>query len=143
MPRSLRVLALAAALALSSAAGAADRSAVIYKHPQCGCCTGHADYLRDNGYAVRVVETENIDQVKRMAGIPEALASCHTTMIDGYVVEGHVPVGAIDRLLAQKPPVKGISLPGMPLGSPGMDGAKEGPFTVYTIEASPRVFAVE
>lgn len=139
---------LAAALALgavvlSGNVAAAERQATIYKHPQCGCCTGHGDYLKNHGFDVKIVATEAIDQVKNMAGIPDSLHSCHTTMIDGYVVEGHVPAPVIDKLLSERPKIKGIALPGMPQGSPGMSGDKEGPFTVYTIETSPQVFAVD
>lgn len=145
---------LASALVLAAAGGfglgtlpvpsaAADRTATVYKDPNCGCCTGHADHLRRHGFKVTVVETQTLDQVKKMAGIPEALQSCHTTMIDGYVVEGHVPMSAIDKLLAERPRIKGIALPGMPQGSPGMSGVKEEPFTTYTIAEQPQVFAVE
>ena len=80
-----------------------------------------------------------------MAGIPEPMGSCHTTMIGQYVIEGHVPIKAIDKLLAEKPAVKGIALPGMPMGSPGMNGAKEEPFVVYSFGngQQPQQFYVE
>lgn len=139
-------LLLAAVLAAGSAlpAAAAERAATVYKDPNCGCCTGHADYLRANGFKVTIVETDNIAAVKRTAGVPDALQSCHTTMIDGYVVEGHVPVAAIDKLLAERPQARGISLPGMPQGSPGMSGVKEEPFVTYTFgKGEPQRFHVE
>jgi hypothetical protein len=154
MKLSKSIFAGALALAVAGGAGlallpqdsvAAEKQATIYKDPNCGCCTGHAEYLERNGYKVKIVETDNIDGVKRMAGIPEVLGSCHTAMIDRYVVEGHVPVKAIDKLLAEKPDVKGISLPGMPMGSPGMNGEKEEPFVVYSFGNGkpPQQFYVE
>ena len=128
--------------------GAADaeepREAILYKNPQCGCCEGHADYLRENGFEVTVKPTHDLPLLKRQYGVPSALEGCHTTLVEGYVVEGHVPVASILRLLAERPDIKGISLPGMPAGSPGMSGEKTAPFTIYEITDGPaKVFAVE
>src|SRR5262245_45124487 len=109
------------------------KKATLYKNPQCDCCTGHARYLDENGFDVQVVETFDLPAVKREHGVPEALEGCHTILVDGYVVEGHMPADIIKRLLNEKPAIKGISLPGMPMGWPGMAGAKTGPFTVYEI----------
>lgn len=127
------ILTLAAALLLPLAAAA--QSATMYKDPFCGCCTGHAEYLRDNGFDVEIVETpvEKLAAIKELHQIPPALQGCHTLLVEGYVVEGHVPVGAIEKLLSEKPDIIGIALPGMPLGSPGMGGEKEAPFKVMTI----------
>jgi hypothetical protein len=120
------------------------RSATLYKDPQCGCCEEYAKYLERNGFDVTVKPTHDLALIKRQAGVPERLEGCHTTMIDGYVVEGHVPVNTIDRLLTERPDIMGISLPGMPQGSPGMTGRKTEPFTIYEInEGEPRVFTVE
>jgi hypothetical protein len=116
--------------------------AVLYKAQGCGCCDGHADHLRANGYKVRVVEVFDLDAVKRKHGVPERFQGCHTIEVGGYVVEGHVPAKIIDKLLAEKPGIKGISLPGMPEGSPGMSGVKSAPFKVYDI-GSGKVFAVD
>ena len=80
----------------------------------------------------------------RQYGVPDALVGCHTTLVDGYVVEGHVPIGAVLRMLTERPAIKGISLPGMPAGSPGMFGEKTGPFTIYEIgDGRAKVYAVE
>jgi hypothetical protein len=118
--------------------------ALMYKNPQCGCCEEYAKYLRRNGFKVSLKETHNMSLISRQNGVPEQLAACHTMLIGGYVVEGHVPVGAINKLLRERPNIKGISLPGMPDGSPGMTGEKTEPFTVYEIsEGVPKVFAVE
>ncbi|GGG52489.1 hypothetical protein GCM10010964_44550 [Caldovatus sediminis] len=137
-----------APLAPSPSHAATDAGeAVLYKNPQCGCCGGHADHLRRNGFRVRVVETHDLPLIKQRHGVPEALEGCHTTLVGGYVVEGHVPAGVLHRLLAERPAIRGISLPGMPLGSPGMNGPKTEPFTIYTLPrdaaAEPAVYAVE
>jgi hypothetical protein len=119
-------------------------AATLYKNPQCSCCETYADYLRENGFEVTVVPTHDLPLIKRQYGVPAPLEGCHTTLVDGYVVEGHVPVATILRLLAEKPTIKGISLPGMPAGSPGMFGDKTEPFTIYEIADGPaKVYAVE
>ncbi len=141
MLRSL-VLALAAVFAIA-AARAEMPDALMYKNPQCGCCEEYAKYLRRNGFKVTVKETHNMSLISRQNGVPEKLAGCHTMLIGGYVVEGHVPVGAINRLLKERPSIKGISLPGMPDGSPGMTGVKTEPFTIYEVSDEAKVFAVE
>jgi hypothetical protein len=119
-------------------------NATMYKNPQCGCCEQYAKYLRRNGFKVTVNETHNMSLISRQNGVPEKLAGCHTMLVGGYVVEGHVPVSAINKLLAERPNIKGISLPGMPEGSPGMTGRKTEPFTIYEIsDGEAKVFAVE
>ncbi|UTW52511.1 DUF411 domain-containing protein [bacterium SCSIO 12827] len=126
-------------------AQAADRpDATIIKNPQCGCCESYADYLRQNGFKVTVKESHDLPLMKREMSVPDDFASCHTMVLDKYVVEGHVPVSAIDKLLAERPDIKGISLPGMPQGSPGMSGTKAAPFIVYQFGKGPaKVFTVE
>jgi hypothetical protein len=121
-----------------------EHQATLYKNPQCDCCEGYAAYLRRNGYAVKVIPTNDLSLIKREHGVPEELDGCHTTLVEDYVVEGHVPVATLDRLLKEKPSIKGISLPGMPMGSPGMNGTKTAPFTIYAIKDGERqVYAVE
>lgn len=122
--------------------------AVVYKDPNCGCCHNYVSYLRDNGFRVEVVDTADLTSIKQSHGVPEDMAGCHSTVVGGYVVEGHVPIGIVNRLLQEKPDIRGISLPGMPLGSPGMDGAKEAPFVIYEIgnaggASNPKVYATE
>ena len=141
MLRSL-MLTLAAAFAIA-AARAEMPDALMYKNPQCGCCEEYAKYLRRNGFKVTVKETHNMSLISRQNGVPEKLAGCHTMLIGGYVVEGHVPVGAINKLLKERPSIKGISLPGMPDGSPGMTGVKTEPFTIYEVSDEAKVFMVE
>jgi len=142
----LSVFAALAALVISLASPArAAEEAVVYKDPNCGCCGDYAKVLESEGFRVRVKETTALDALRRMAGVPDKLASCHTITIGKYVVEGHVPVAAVNKLLAEKPDIRGIALPGMPQGSPGMTGVKEGPFVVYEIGSAgqPKVFMTE
>jgi len=109
------------------------QSVTLYKSPNCGCCSGHAEALEAAGFAVTIEETDNLDLVKQTHNIPADGASCHTTVIGDYVVEGHVPLEAIEKLLAEKPDIAGIGLPGMPIGTPGMPGRKTGPYEVYQL----------
>lgn len=144
--RTFILLAALAGLAASipAMAGHHSKHAVLYKNPSCGCCEEYADYLRKDGYTVNVVPTHDLDQIKRERGVPESLDGCHTTLVGDYVVEGHVPLKTLNRLLVEKPKITGISLPGMPQGSPGMSGRKAAPFTIYAISKDqPRVFATE
>ena len=144
MRHILAVMVLAVALGSGPAAAEQRYAATLYKDPQCGCCEGYADYLRDNGFEVTVKPTHDLPLLHRQHGVPEALVGCHTTLVDGYVVEGHVPIGAVLRMLTERPDIRGISLPGMPAGSPGMSGEKAGPFTIFEIgRGEPKVYAVE
>src|SRR3546814_968151 len=105
--------AVFAVVATPAAVAAGEKpAATLYKNPQCGCCEEYAAYLRQHGYRVTVKPTHDLALLSRQHGVPEPLQGCHTTLIDGYVVEGHVPVKAIDRLLVERPAIKGISLPG-------------------------------
>ena len=143
--RNLLALILIA-VALNSGPVKAEQpyAATLYKNPQCGCCETYADYLRENGFEVTVRPTHDLPLIKRQHGVPGELEGCHTTLVDGYVVEGHVPVNTLLRMLAEKPEIKGVSLPGMPAGSPGMFGEKAGPFTIYEIgDGSSKVYGVE
>jgi hypothetical protein len=101
------------------------REAVVYKSESCGCCTGWIAYLEQNGYTITTHTTDDVDSIKDEWAVPQEVRSCHTAKIGGYVIEGHVPVEAIDKLLATKPKITGIAAPGMPSGSPGMSGPKE------------------
>lgn len=125
---------LAAVLALGATAVVASLVAtpaftgddvVMYKDPNCGCCGKWADHMREHGFNVKEVATREMTAIKLDAGLPRALGSCHTAKVGGYVVEGHVPAADVRRLLAERPAVSGIAAPGMPLGSPGMEGPYE------------------
>jgi hypothetical protein len=145
--RALTATTLAITLGLMlPGRGFADelKKAILYKNPQCGCCAEYGKYLGQNGFDVQVVETFDLPSVKSEHSVPAALEGCHTTLVDGYVIEGHVPVDIVQRLLREKPAIKGISLPGMPAGSPGMMGEKTAPLTVYEISDEPnKVYATE
>ncbi len=106
----------------------------VYKSPTCGCCHEWEAYLRTHGYTVNSIPTDDMAAFKAEHRIPAAAQSCHTAIIGGYVVEGHVPVEAIEDLMAERPAVDGITLPGMPPGSPGMAGDQKGPFEVLALE---------
>jgi hypothetical protein len=93
----------------------------VTKDPNCGCCGAWVDHVRGAGFTVEVVESPDVNRLKVRLGVPQALASCHTAEIAGYVIEGHVPADAIKRLLSDKPQAKGLAVPGMPVGSPGME----------------------
>nr|WP_245615621.1 DUF411 domain-containing protein [Afifella pfennigii] len=99
----------------------------VYKDPYCGCCTAWADIARDAGYDVKVVERQDMMSVKAQLGVPEPLASCHTVTVGGYVLEGHVPLPMVARLLEEKPAALGLAVPGMPVGSAGMEVPGETP----------------
>lgn len=128
----------------SNAEPAGSRGAVtLYKNPQCGCCEGYADHLRENGFAVTSVPTNDLVTMAQKYGIPDDATPCHISLIGGYVIGGHIPIEVVNRLLAEKPQITGINLPGMPTGTPGMPGPKPGPLTIYEIaKGSPKVFAV-
>jgi hypothetical protein len=134
--RSLLILAsgmVLTGLATARQAQAARASVQLYKNPGCGCCDGYADYLRQHGFTVTSTETAELADISSKAGVPPDLQGCHTSLIGDQVVEGHVPIEAIEKLLAERPAIKGIALAGMPPGSPGMSGDKTGPFTIHAI----------
>ena len=110
----------------------------VWKSPTCGCCGGWVDYMRGKGYQVGVNLVADPDPIKAKLGVPEALYSCHTAKIDDYLVEGHVPEAAVAKLLAERPALKGIALPGMPAGSPGMDGVP-GIYRIVSFDANGRI----
>jgi hypothetical protein len=113
----------------------ADESAnamIVTKTPNCGCCTDWADLATAEGYDVEIVENADYAATKLAHGVPDDLASCHSTRIDEYVVEGHVPFAALAKLLRDKPAITGISVPGMPMGSPGMGNDPSARFDVIS-----------
>jgi hypothetical protein len=132
-----------AATMTSPRAEARDK-VTLYRDPGCECCENYVGYLRQNGFDVRVksASPDQVSEMSRRAGIPSDLEGCHVAQVAGYVVGGLVPVAALHRLLKDHPPLKGITLPGMPPGAPGMTGTKEGELTVFAIpkEGKPTVF---
>lgn len=116
----------------------------VYKSPTCGCCSKWVQHLEDNDFNVTVLEVHDVNHYKRQAQLPYSLGSCHTAFVDGYAIEGHVPASDIKRLLTEKPDIRGLAVPGMPAGSPGMeyDGRKDAFQTLsYTREGVTAIFA--
>jgi len=106
----------------------------IHKSPTCGCCGVYAQYLEREGVATKVENMNDLSMIKEEYGIPVQLQSCHTSLVAGYVVEGHIPLSAVEKLLAEKPDIVGIALPGMPSGSPGMPGPQTEPWVISAIQ---------
>ncbi len=141
---SLLAIAGAAAACSSDSSSAGDEPSVatdvqtalveVHAAPGCGCCGGWEEYMESHGFTVKSTEDPNIADFKVARGVPAEAQSCHTAVIDGYTVEGHVPVDAIESLLTERPDIDGIALPGMPSGSPGMTGEKLAPFEVLAID---------
>jgi hypothetical protein len=119
-----RFLALAAVTAVICVPAVAEEETrvTVYKSPTCGCCSKWVRHLEENGFSVETHDVRDVTPMKRANGVPERLSSCHTAFVDGYIVEGHVPASDVKRLLAQRPQVSGLAVPGMPEGSPGMEG---------------------
>ncbi len=143
----VRTVALATAfmaLALTTAAAPKSPSVAtskkptitVYKDPSCGCCKNWIEHLVKHGYRVDAKDTPHVEEIKRTLGVPGAIRACHTAIVNGYLIEGHVPAQDIDRLLAQKPRIAGLAVPGMPMGSPGMEGAATQRYHVLTFDKS-------
>jgi hypothetical protein len=121
----------------------AAKQVTLYKNPSCECCEGYADHLRSHGFEVKVIPTNDLTMMGEKYGIPSGSEPCHISLVDGYVVGGHVPVEVVNRLLSEKPAITGINLPGMPTGTPGMGGKKTEPFRIYEIAKGPlKVYAL-
>jgi hypothetical protein len=118
----LAAIGIAAAMLLQGVSAEAS-DVTVYKSPSCGCCGAWVTHLRANGFSVAVEDVEDLAAVKQRLGVPAPLQSCHTATVDGYVVEGHVPAVDIRRLLTERPGATGLAVPGMPIGSPGMEQA--------------------
>jgi hypothetical protein len=106
----------------------------VFKSASCGCCSNYVNYLEKQGFNVLVTEMQDLSGMKAEAGIPAEMQSCHTSKVGDYVVEGHMPIEAIQKLMDEQPDIKGIALPGMPAASPGMPGTKMGAFLIMTLD---------
>ncbi|WP_420125395.1 DUF411 domain-containing protein [Longimicrobium sp.] len=128
-----------------AAASAQGTRMVVYKTPTCGCCRSWVDHMQAAGFAVEVHDMPDVAPVKQEHGLPGHLASCHTAIVDGYVVEGHVPADVIRRMLAERPQVAGIAVPGMPAGSPGMEvpGGRKDPYDIIAFSKDGKVSVYE
>jgi hypothetical protein len=155
MMRSMRKSGLGAgllALLLSTGAGAHGASThelskeptiTVYRDPNCGCCTKWIEHLTKHGFLVTDRKTDEMTEIKRGLGVPGKLESCHTGVVNGYVIEGHVPAADIQRLLKEKTKVAGLAVPGMPMGSPGMEGPRTDRYEVVSFDktGNTKVFA--
>ncbi len=136
------ILALAvgvsAAVASANLPASSAGSITVYKTATCGCCSKWVDHLRANGFTVdaKDVTEAALVSMKRDVGVPAELESCHTAIVDGYVVEGHVPADVIQEFLEEHPKAVGLAVPGMPLGSPGMESDVKQPYDVLLFDAS-------
>jgi hypothetical protein len=146
MPTRRQFLAASAASALSAALihrdlfadATATASALpmvtVYKDPGCECCVRWCKHLAANGFVVQPRDVANVDEIKHTMGVPERLQSCHTAVVGRYVVEGHVPADLVKKMLAEQPQIVGLAAPGMPEGSPGMEGAKKDKYEILTFD---------
>jgi len=155
MTKSLRNkfgIVVASGLLLVSVGAAAKRGSTtptkpiaikVYKTPTCGCCKGWVQHLRDNGFQVETMDMPDLSMIKQKYGVKKELQACHTAIVNGYVVEGHVPADVILKMLKEHPAVAGIAVPGMPSGSPGMEGGSKQAYDVLTFERAghTKVFA--
>jgi hypothetical protein len=141
---SLAALSLSALAVPSHESRVTAVSVVVYKDPNCGCCKIWIDHLRKHGFAVTARDTSDMSGAKATGRVPQRLQTCHTAFVGGYVVEGHVPATDIQRMLDEKPKIAGIAVPGMPIGSPGMEvGNRKDKYDViaFTRDGSTSVFA--
>ena len=130
------ILVLGLVAGFAPAAQAAEE-VVVYKSPTCGCCNKWIEHLQANGFSVKAQNVADVMPYKNANGVPPALASCHTAKVGGYVIEGHVPADDIKRLLKERPKVLGLSVPGMPIGSPGMEqGAHKEKYDVLSFDSA-------
>lgn len=137
--------AAAVAWHLTGGTGRAEAAipVTLYKNPQCDCCEGYASYLGHHGFDVKVIPTNDLTVMGEKYGITDAMQPCHLSLVQGYVIGGHIPVEVVNRLLSEKPQIPGINLPGMPEGMPGMPGHKPDRVTIYEIgKGEPKVYAV-
>ena len=135
--RSMLTLAVVIGLAWAGSVWMAAQSSAkpqmtVYKSSTCGCCSKWVEHMQANGFEVKAIDVDDIDKVKHERGVPDSAASCHTAVVNGYVVEGHVPADAVLKVLKEKPPIAGIAVPGMPMGAPGME-VPSGQKAAYTI----------
>ena len=149
MNRLVGIAALIAVAACSKQANTADTTQPVtvaansnagipikvYKTPECGCCKAWVEHLQQNGFAVEVVDMPDLSAVKAKYGVSENIEACHTAVVGNYVVEGHVPADLILKMINEKPAIAGLTVPGMPMGSPGMEGASKQPYDVLTFNA--------
>ena len=134
--RTIARLILSGAFAVPMLAHAAMPIVDVYKTASCGCCGAWVKHMKENGFTVRAHDVANPSDYREKFGIPKQFGSCHTAKVGGYAIEGHVPAADVVRLLAAKPKAKGLAVPAMPLGSPGMEGPRKDPFDVLLVKVN-------
>ncbi len=138
MKRVFTVIVIAGAVSLGglvAAQRATTPTVEVFKSPTCGCCANWVKHLEANGFTTKVTDVEDMTTVKAKYGVPGRLQSCHTAVVNGYVLEGHVPASEVQRLIKERPAVVGVTVPGMPIGSPGMEvGNAVQPYNVLTFD---------
>lgn len=133
----LGVMLLMGAISGQAQEAVADKEMTVYRSPTCGCCGKWIEHVKQNHFAIKDIVSDDMQAIKKKYGVPENLASCHTAIVDGYVIEGHVPAADIEKLLQTKPKVIGISAPGMPMGSPGMEmGGRADDYDVVSFDSA-------
>ena len=115
-------------------ASAHAQEITVYKSPNCGCCNKWVSHLEKNGFKVNAHNRNDMASIKQQLGIAPQQQSCHTAIVEGYIIEGHVPAADVKRLLREKPDVQGLTVPGMPMGSPGMEGPRKDAYSVLAID---------
>ncbi len=134
--KTLSLGILFAGFAFSNSASASEMdSIIVYKTPYCGCCTGWAEAVSEAGFSVEVIDLEDLENIKKFANVTDELAGCHTAVFGDYILEGHVPLEAIDRLIAEQPDIRGLATPGMPAGSLGMGYDESARYDVFAFSA--------
>ena len=121
----------------------AEEGLVVYKSPTCGCCADWVTHMEENGFKVTVHDRPDVSAIKDEWGVPRGMRSCHTAKIDGYVIEGHVPADLVKKMLKERPQATGLAVPGMPMGSPGMEGPRKDPYEVilFSEDGNDKVYA--
>ena len=132
----LSAVAVAQSVLIRHAAAQAGTPIEVYKNPSCGCCRGWVKHMEANGFKAKLTDTSDMATIKKQHGVDAKLQSCHTAVVAGYVVEGHVPASDVRRLLKEKPKVVGLTIPGMPQSAPGMDGKPFQPYEVLSFDAT-------
>jgi hypothetical protein len=137
--------ALASGAWLNAQTAAKKPQVTVYKSPTCGCCSNWVEHMKAAGFDVKAMNVDDIDQVKKTYGVPASGSSCHTALVNGYVVEGHVPADAVQKMLREKPAIAGIAVPGMPAGSPGMEvpGGRKDPYAIMSFDKKGTVAVYE
>jgi hypothetical protein len=138
IPRFARAALWPGLLAGALATATAGETITVYKTATCGCCKQWIAHLQNNGFKVEARDVANLTPIKRRYGVSPELESCHTAVVQGYVIEGHVPAKDIQRLLQERPKISGLAVPDMPVGSPGMEGPNPEPYDVLTFDQAGR-----